>query len=424
MRKKTACLVLFVLLFVSTWSVSVRIPPVKAWNGTIYINPDGSVDPPSAPVHRNGDVYTLTDNIATTGDGIIIERNSTTLDGNDYTIQGSSGGNGIDMSQTSYVTVKNTNIQGFSVGIFAPKSDYDTIMDNAITQNIYLGIWLDSSSNNDIIGNNITQNSPYGIWLSSSSNNNIYHNNFVNNAVQVYTTYDSINIWDAGYPVAGNYWSDYTGSDLYGGPFQNVTGNDGIDDTPYALDQNNVDHYPLINPLIHDVGITEISTSKTVVEQGYSMNISVEIINYGEQLEILNVTARANSTIIGTQTTTLALGTSNTMIYTWNTSGFAKGNYTISAYAWPVPGETHTADNDLMGGTVLVARVGDLNGDDKCDGRDLIIASRAFGSYGPDYFYPGSLATLGWNPNADITNDNKVDGRDLLIASRHFGEGT
>jgi parallel beta-helix repeat protein len=416
MRKKTACLILFALVFVSTLSVAVRIPQVKAWNGTVHIYSDGSVDPPSAPIHQNVDVYTLTDNVITSGDGIIIERNSITFDGNGYTIQGGSSGNGVDLTGTIYVTVKNANLQGFSIGIFAHSSDYDTISGNTVGQNSVSGIWLDSSSNNDITGNNITQNGAYGIWLSSSSNNNIYHNNFVNNAVQVYTTYDSINIWDAGYPVAGNYWSDYAGSDLYGGLFQNVAGSDGIGDTPYVLDQNNVDHYPLIDPLIHDVGITEVSTSKIVVGQGYALNISVLIVNYGEQPEILNVTARASSTIIQTKNVTLAARASDTIIYVWNTSNFAKGNYTISAYAWPVPSETHTADNNFAGGWVLVTLVGDVNGDGKVDGKDLGSVAWCFGSY------PGAPPPMSWDPNCDINNDGKVDGKDLGTVAWHFGE--
>jgi hypothetical protein len=34
---------------------------------------------------------------------------------------------------------------------------------------------------------------------------------------------------------------------------------------------------------------------------------------------------------------------------------FARGNYTISAYAKPVPGETDTADNNFTGGWVIVS---------------------------------------------------------------------
>jgi hypothetical protein len=36
---------------------------------------------------------------------------------------------------------------------------------------------------------------------------------------------------------------------------------------------------------------------------------------------------------------------STILTFTWTSRGFAEGKYTISAYAEPVPGETHTADN-------------------------------------------------------------------------------
>jgi nitrous oxidase accessory protein NosD len=62
-------------------------------------------------------------------------------------------------------------------------------------------------------------------------------NNFVNNNVQVYSTSDSANIWDGGYPSGGNFWSDYNGTDA---------NHDGIGDTPYIIDANNTDHYPLM----------------------------------------------------------------------------------------------------------------------------------------------------------------------------------
>jgi len=58
---------------------------------------------------------------------------------------------------------------------------------------------------------------------------------------------DSVNVWDNGYSSGGNYWSDYNGTDLYSGPYQNVTGSDGIGDTPYVMNANNLDNYPLIS---------------------------------------------------------------------------------------------------------------------------------------------------------------------------------
>jgi parallel beta-helix repeat protein len=416
--------ILFALLFVSTWSVSVRIPLVKAWNGTIYINPDGSVDPPSAPIHKNGDTYTLTDNIITTGDGIIIKRNSTTFDGNEYTIQGSSGGNGIDLSVTSYVTVKNASIQGFFVGIFAPQSHYDTISGNTIAQNSYLGVWLDSSSNNNIIGNNIQQNDVYGIWLTSSWDNNIYHNNFVNNAGQVYT--ESINVWDAGYPSGGNYWSDYSGADSFCGLYQNETGSDGIGDDPYVINPQNLDSYPLMSqyPCIHAIAVQDVEAfpvGKTVVGQGFTVRVNVTVINQGHFVETFNVTAYANTAVIKTlENITLSSEDLTTVTLVWNTSGFTRGNYTLSAVAGAVPGEAYTADNSLADGVILVSFVGDVNHDGKVRVDDVLaVASR----YGTNYGGPPNSIGFYYSANCDITDDLKIRVDDVLAAATHYGQG-
>ena len=55
---------------------------------------------------------------------------------------------------------------------------------------------------------------------------------------------------DDGHPSGCNYWKDYTGTDFYSGPYQNETGSDGIGDTPYVIDENNTDHYPLMSPQV------------------------------------------------------------------------------------------------------------------------------------------------------------------------------
>jgi len=63
-------------------------------DGCIYIRPDGSIDPSTAPILRAGDVYTFTGNIY---DSIVIERDSFVLDGAGYAVEGLGNGTGISL---------------------------------------------------------------------------------------------------------------------------------------------------------------------------------------------------------------------------------------------------------------------------------------------------------------------------------------
>jgi hypothetical protein len=61
--------------------------------------------------------------------------------------------------------------------------------------------------------------------------------------------------WNEPYPYAGNYWSNYTGSDHFSGPDQNLPGPDGIGDTPFVLNTTEVDYYPLMNPWVDHTAV-------------------------------------------------------------------------------------------------------------------------------------------------------------------------
>ena len=141
------------------------------------------------------------------------------------------------------ITVKDLNLINEGQGVLLAYTTNSTITRNNITNNWH-GIELFKSSNNSISGNNITANNYYGIYLYYSSNNTIYHN-IVDNTEQV-NSWNSINVWDDGYPSGGNYWSDYTDVDQYSGPNQNETGSDKIWDHPYIIDGNNQDNYPFM----------------------------------------------------------------------------------------------------------------------------------------------------------------------------------
>ncbi|MCW4034052.1 MAG: right-handed parallel beta-helix repeat-containing protein [Candidatus Bathyarchaeota archaeon] len=155
-------------------------------------------------------------------------------------------GQGILLVHTDDSVVQNnvlaTNIQG----VFMRFSNSNTVSGNKIIDNLH-GINPTGSFFNTFSGNNVTDSYFYGVSLNASSNNQFYHNNFIDNPTQIHTI-DSINTWDDGYPSGGNYWSDYADIDVYSGPYQNETGSDNIWDTPYVIDAENQDNYPLVEP--------------------------------------------------------------------------------------------------------------------------------------------------------------------------------
>jgi len=175
---------------------------------------------------------------------------------------------------------------------------------------------------------------------------------------------------------------------------------------PNPIDHNTVDG--TVHVGIHSIAITHVIPSKTVVGRSCSANINATVENHGDYIETFNVTVYANTTEIGTQTVLYLLtGSSTNITFTWDTTGFSYGNYTISAYAWPVAGETATGDNTFIDGKILVTISGDANGDQWVDWKDLLLyVVPAYNSQ------PGDSS---WDANCDFNGDNWVDWKDLLL---------
>ncbi|RLF99436.1 MAG: hypothetical protein DRN49_04385, partial [Thaumarchaeota archaeon] len=142
-----------------------------------------------------------------------------------------------------------------------------------------------------------------------------------------------------------------------------------------------------------DIAIINVKTSKTIVGQGYSMNINVTVENQGTTAETFNLTVYANTSEIETKQITLDSNTSTIITFTWNTASFVKGNYTIRAYAHPILGETDTADNSLvMSSVISVVMPGDANLDGVITILDVCKVTGIYGAKKGDQNY---------NPNVD-----------------------
>jgi parallel beta-helix repeat protein len=139
MSKRVVLVTVLTLILLSTFSLALNVQPVRA-SETIYIQADGSIDPPTAPISTIDNVtYTFTADI---NGSIVIERDTIVVDGAGYTLQGTHDYEsiGIDMTGRSNVTIENANIKNFTIGI-----------------------QLGSCSGNEISGNNLTANYWYGI---------------------------------------------------------------------------------------------------------------------------------------------------------------------------------------------------------------------------------------------------------------------
>jgi parallel beta-helix repeat protein len=367
----------------------------------------------------SSDNNTLSSNTASanSGDGFfLVSSSGNVLSGNTAT---SNIGDGIELVGSSdNVLSGNTVRSSIDNGISVASSSGNVLSGNSVaatTRGYGIGL-VYSSGNNTVSGNTVTSNN-YGIELLSSSGNRVFHNNFLRNGKHVYN-YDSTGAWDNGYPSGGNFWSDYTGVDLKSGSYQNETGSDGIGDTPYVIDAYNNDRYRLTKPYggPHDIGIVACNVSKTVIGRGYVESFRWEVINYGVYNEIVFTGIFLNqSSIAGLVLDTMHSRSSVNLGFSVSTSTtmFTYGSYTVTAYAYPVLGETDTTDN-TRSISVKVTIPGDISGDFKVDDADLNALGRNWGLVGSQIL----------NPNADINCDDKVACADLNALGLNWGLST
>jgi len=223
-----------------------------------------------------------------TGDVVFVTMDNITI--SDFTIQGSGCGcaakSGVHLQNSHNSSITRNIITNCGYGIQLRDSNDCIISGNTIANNEWPGIALDSSHRNIVVSNKIKENR-WGVRLGSSSSDNVfYHNSFVDNYCQaaVVAEQDSrigggLSRWENGYLSGGNYWSDYRGVDLSSGPYQNDTGSDGIGDTPYFIDEDNQDDYPLMGMFSNFNGVwEEKSWHVNVISNSTVSNLDFKVI--------------------------------------------------------------------------------------------------------------------------------------------------
>jgi PKD repeat protein len=186
-----------------------------------------------------------------------------------------------------------------------------------------------------------------------------------------------------------------------------VTDSEGLSDSTWQT-------VNVIPTLIHDVAVINVTASPDQAYQGWLVGIDVTVANLGEAAENFTVTVYYDGNVIASQSVYLEPNATSVLSFVWNTAGVPYcHNYTISAYATPVPYETELTNNTYIDGGVKIRITGDINGDGAVNILDCIAASEAFGSTPSD---------PEWNSLCDLNSDGRINVLDLIIISNNFGK--
>ncbi len=171
----------------------------------------------SAPVNYNG--------VFITGSNNTITNNTLTHD------------KAIRVFDSNNNIISNNTIIDGQTGIELTRASNNMIFGNTLkgkTDNATGALYITQDSFNNTVFENTFQSNTLAVYL-RVYNNTFYKNNFINNTNGVLIMPGIQVNWDNG--AVGNYWSNFQGTD---------SNSDGISETPYVINANNTDHYPLM----------------------------------------------------------------------------------------------------------------------------------------------------------------------------------
>ncbi len=248
------------VLLINSSDVTISGLTVKGGdNGIVAYGDRIKITSTKSGMHLIGSHETVTDNtggVNCAGSFNLVARNNVTainIDGSSNVVSNNyvsgniaSGGGWLVQVKGNSNTISNNTVISGQIGIHIENGSDNLVTGNCVEGNYFMGIHVFNGNNNRFIDNYVAFNQgPWGGWGISLSgtnyhaeNNIFFGNTIMNNShnvrveSQVYQ-----NFWDNG--QEGNYWGDYNGTD---------SNNDNIGDLPYVINNNNVDHYPLMLP--------------------------------------------------------------------------------------------------------------------------------------------------------------------------------
>jgi hypothetical protein len=351
-KRTTLALALILALLFSAMAgaMSVKVATANpiAFLPYITIKSDGNIEPQTGFIRRDGNVYTLTSDLVRNY-AVKIQRSNIIFDGAGHTINGTvpsserfagwlSDGNGLHIEGVTNVTVRNLEITGFNDfdvsltnstacnflkmkandGLTLENSSSNLITEcnlDAFTEAVQPGVYLISSNSNKFYKNDIED-----ISLTNSNDNQFLENNFV---IYAFLRIRGKNVWDN--RSVGNYWNDY----LTKYPNASEIGNTGIGDTPYIINADNVDNYPLMAPVDNTApAIVVLSPAPgtynaSSIQLSFTVDEPASLIAYsldGKE----NITITENITLTG-----LTNGVHNLTIYAKDKAGNIEASETI-----------------------------------------------------------------------------------------------
>jgi thermitase len=323
---------------------------------------------------------------------------------------------GILFSYTTNSTIMNVNASDNYNGIYLWSCDGNNMSGNCLANNFLDGIGLYYSNRNTITVNTVSA-CIIGIDIFTSNNNTINSNTVLGNIVGIYLyDYSDGNIVNNNNVQGGNAPFDAIGIALTTSR-ENVISRNVASNNTFEFGAGIYLEWSSNNNTI---------IQNTITDNNYGISIGYWGL-FGQEDQDDNNTIYYNN-VIENKKQVLSLNSVNVWDGGYPSGGNYWSDYTgVDLHSGFYQNETggdgigdtpYTIDTnnrdrfpymiEVKGPHILC----DLNHDGKVDGRDIIMAARAFATT------PGDPR---WNSEADINQDGKVDGRDLIVIARKFG---